>query len=605
MKRKITALLFSFFLLTSLLFADEVVLPTGMMALTGTDVQVTSTDNMNRTKSEKPMVITSSKKIIFTATTAAHGEEIWISDLSLSGTKMIKDINEGTSGVNPKWLTVVGDLVYFVATTDAAGEELWVTDGTEAGTKMIKDIYPGTTGAAPFGLTAFGTKLLFFAMDENSEFLPVVDPTKAEKWLWVTDGTEAGTERIGDTPTKETNYDGWTGNIVKSGNKAFFVGYDLTNNESLWITDGTKAGTKAIKNINPKAATGTFATAPAAIDWITNVNDKWVVFRAETVEEVTGSTAVGSEIWISDGTENGTKWIGLDFAKGEVNGVPRMTQFAVTKSYGDTLFFRADDGIHGVEPCIFDLSKPVAEGVNPRQFSDINHWNNNPTQHSWPSQFTIFKNHLYVQANGGYFLPNSENPTLQRGSGYSLWRSPMSLDTCLYQAQIWNMEIFPGNNHDRSDWFTIVNDKLFFAALNLANNKELWVIESSETAPRLVVDLPANGLPCQLTGIETDLYFVSAGSKVLYKYNTQVTGVEETNMNNELVKIYPNPASQLIRVSTDKSVKQLEAYSLNGNLLKSGHSTSEMNVAEFAKGIYILKISFNNGDIHYSKFSVN
>ena len=605
MRTKLTLLLLLLFVFTTVHKANDVVLPTGMIALTGTDVQVTSTDNLNRTKSEKPMVKTSSKKLIFTATTTAYGEAIWISDLSPAGTKMIKDINVGTLSANPKWLTAVGDLVYFVATTDAAGEELWVTDGTEAGTKMIKDIYPGVTGAAPFGLTAFGTKLLFFAMDEDSEFLPVIDPTKAEKWLWVTDGTDEGTVRIGDTPTKETNYDSWNGNIVKCGNKAFFVGYDLSNNESLWSTDGTKNGTKVVKNINPKAATGTFATAPAAIDWLVNVNDKWVVFRAETVEEVTGTTAVGGEIWVSDGTENGTKWIGFDFAKGEVNGVPRMTQFAVTKSYGDTLFFRADDGIHGVEPCIFDLSKPISEGVNPRQFYDINHWNNNPTLHSWSSQFTIYKNHLYLQANGGYFLPNSENPTLQRGTGYSLWRSPLSLDTCLYQAQIWNMEIFPGNNGDGCNWFTEVNGLLFFAALNMANNKELWVIKDTQIAPELVVDLPANGLPCHLTGIETDLCFVSAGSKVLYKYNTQITGVNETGINKELVKIYPNPTVDLIRVLTDKSIKQLEAYSLNGNLLKSGLSTSEMDVAGFAKGIYILKISFNDGNTHYSKFSVN
>jgi len=605
MKRKITALLLSFSLMTSLLFADEVVLPTGMMALTGSDVQVTSTDNMNRTKSEKPMVKTSSNKLFFTATTTAHGEEIWISDLSLAGTKMIKDINEGTLSANPKWLTVVGDLVYFVATTDAAGEELWVTDGTEAGTKMIKDIYPGVTGAAPFGLTAFGTNLLFFAMDEESEFLPVIDPTKAEKWLWVTDGTEAGTIRIGDTPAKETNIDGMEGQLVKSGNKVFFAGYDLVNNESLWITDGTKTGTKVIKNINPTSTTGTFATGSAAIDWLTNVNDKWVVFRAETVSEITGTTGIGSEIWVSDGTDAGTKWIGIDFAKGEANGVPLSTGFAITKAYGDTLFFRANDGVHGTEPCIFDLSKPVVDGVNPRQFFDINHWGKNPLLHSWPSQYTIYKGHLYMQANGGYFLPNSEAPTQERGTGYSLWRAPLTLDTCLYQAQIWNMEIFPGNNHDRCDWLTVVNDKLFFAALNMANNKELWVIESTETAPRLIVDLPANGLPCQLKSVETDLCFVSAGSKVLYKYNTQITGVKETGMNNELVKIYPNPTIDLVRVLTDKSIKQLDAYSLNGNLLKSEYSTSEISVAGFAKGIYILKISFNDGNIHYSKFSVN
>ncbi|MCK9508186.1 MAG: hypothetical protein M0Q54_07090, partial [Pigmentiphaga sp.] len=512
MKLKITVLFLMFCFITAVIKADDVVLPDGMIALTGEGVQVTAVDNMNISTANKPIAVIN-KKVVFTASTETNGEEIWISDLTVSGTQLIKDINPGAAGSNPKWLTAVGNLVYFVATTDDLGEELWVTDGTADGTRLVKEIYPGTTGASPFGLTAYGDKLMFFAMDEESEFLPVIDPEKAEKWLWITDGTEEGTERIGDTPTKETNYDGQNGRIIVSGNKAFFVGYDIPNNESLWVSDGTKEGTKVIKNINPRAATGIFETASGAVDWMVNVNDKLIVFRAETVSEVTGTTDVGNEIWTSDGTAEGTQWIGFDFAKGEVNGVPRQTQFALTYAYGDTLFFRADDGVHGVEPCVMDISKPYAEGVNPRQFYDINHWNNDPSRPSWPSQFARYKNHVYIQANGGYFLPESENPEQEFGSGQCLWRAPLSLDTILYQKQIWDMEIFPGNSADGCNWFTEVNDMLFFSALNMANNKELWVIKDTDSAPELVVDLPDNGQPCQLSAVGTDLVFVSAGNQ--------------------------------------------------------------------------------------------
>ena len=37
-----------------------------------------------------------------------------------------------------------GYKTYFTAQDAACGEELWVTDGTAAGTKMVKDIYPGS-----------------------------------------------------------------------------------------------------------------------------------------------------------------------------------------------------------------------------------------------------------------------------------------------------------------------------------------------------------------------------------------------------------------------------------------------------------------------------
>ena len=525
--KKLTFFLVGLFLCSFTGIKADVVLPDGMSALTGADVKVTSVDNQNRTKCEKPMVKTGNNKLFFTASTATAGEEIWVSDLTVAGTQMIKDLNVGTDGSNPKWLTAIGNLVYFVATDATSGEELWVTDGTGAGTRMIKDIYTGSVGSSPAGLTALGSKLLFFAMDEISEFTPVIDPSKAEKWLWVTDGTDAGTIRIGDTPTKFTNYDGDAGNIVKCGNNAFFVGYDLTNNESLWITDGTTTGTKVVKNINPRVATGTFATAPAAIDWITNVNDKKVMFRAETVSEVTGTTDVGSEIWLSDGTAAGTNWIGFDFAKGEAGGLPIGTQFATTKAYGDTIFFRASDGIHGVEPCFFDLAKPIVEGINPRQIFDVNHWANTPQYDSWPSQFAKYKTDVYIQANGGYFLPSSQTPTQESGSGYSLWRSPIStLDTCLFAKQVWETDVFPGGGTDNCHWFSEVNGRLFFSAMNQANNQELWVIDNPQTAPVLVADLPSNGLPCQLLGVDNNLYFVSNGSQVLYKYNTVSPGLD-------------------------------------------------------------------------------
>jgi ELWxxDGT repeat protein len=604
MKTKIYAISILLSLGSVFVHAEEV-LPAGMTALTGTDVQVTSVDNMNRTKAEKPIVKTQNNNVFFTATTNANGEEIWVTDGTVPGTKMIKDINAGALSANPKWLTAVGNTVYFVATTATNGEELWMTDGTEAGTKMVKDIYAGSIGSAPFGLTAFNSNVLFFAMDEESEFTPVIDPSKPEKWLWISDGTLAGTKRIANTPTKETNYDGQEGNLVKCGNICFFVGYDLTNNESLWTTDGTNTGTKVVKNINPRAATGTFATASGAIDWLTNINNKKVAFRAETVSEVTGGVDVGSEIWLSDGTAAGTNWIGIDFAKGQVNGLPRGTQFAVTMAYNDTMFFRADDGVHGVEPCVLDISKPILENSNPRQFFDINHWGKNPSYHSWPSQFAKYKGDVYIQANGGYFLPNSATPTQEYASNYSLWRSPLNkLDTCIYQKQIWDMEIFPGNFADGCTWFKEVNGRLFFSAQNAANNKELWVIDNPTTAPKLVMDLPSNGLPCQLTNVNENLFFASAGTKVLYKYIAAITSLKDNKLSKSKLKIYPNPASEILNISSNNEISDIAIVDLMGKQIKSQSFVSNININGLAKGTYILKVKFIDGSVEHEKFSV-
>lgn len=586
----------SIFSLASMLTvsASDVVLPTGMKALTPEGVEVTSVDNVNVTKNKKPVVKTADGKIYFSAKTAEAGDELWVTGRTPETTRMVKDIRPGVDGSNPQFMTAVGNNLYFVAETADSGSELWVTDGTEAGTRMVKDIYPGETSSTPFALTAFGDKVLFFALDEESEFLPIISETGTERWLWASDGTEEGTVRIGDVPTREGNYDGQAGTIVLANGKGYFVGYSIEFNETLWVTDGTREGTKPVKDINPRANDGgTMLTKSAAIDWLTPVNDKWVVFRAETVSEVTGAGDVGSEIWVSDGTAEGTKWIGFDFAKGEVDGLPRGTQFALSYTVDNTLYFRADDGIHGVEPCIFDLSKPIVEGENPRMLIDVNHWGNNPSLHSWPSSFHEYNGHLYMQANGGYFLP--ETGATEYGSGYSLWRVDLATYTNLkYVREFAGMEIYAGNQPDDSQWFTNVGKELYFTAKDNENNQELWCMKTPESVPAKVVDFPENGKPYGLTEVGGYLYFAAEGTKSFYALEVKGgSGLNQTKTNEE-VKIYPVPARDVLNIDGDVQVARI--FDLQGRLLLTQSMSNTIDTSSLSKGSYIIAVELDGGN---------
>jgi ELWxxDGT repeat protein len=358
------------------------------VSITPDGVTVTSIEG--ESNNNKPVVY-SADKIFFSAKTDAAGDELWISDGTMTGTKMVKDIVPGSTGSNPQWMCMVGEKCFFTAVTPDAGTELWVSDGTDGGTYMVKDIYPDTIGSNPFGLQAFGNKVLFFALDAESELLPVVDSSKPERWLWVSDGTADGTIRIGDTPTRETGWDSNHGRFAVIGDKALFVGYSSETNETLWVTDGTKDGTKIVKDINPAPFDGWSKTATANIDWLTAVGNK-AIFRAETVSQVTNDASlgvngdIGSDIWISDGTAEGTKWIGFDFAEGTTGGAPVASGFACTLPLNDHIsLFRANDGVHNVEPCIIDFNKPFVKGVNPKQICDINTYHFPASkQPSWP-----------------------------------------------------------------------------------------------------------------------------------------------------------------------------------------------------------------------------
>jgi ELWxxDGT repeat protein len=85
--------------------------------------------------------------LLFAAKTAANGIELWKSDGTTGGTNLLLDINTGNAGAdssNPANFYIYNGLVLFSATDASHGTEIWKTDGTAAGTVLIKDINPGT-----------------------------------------------------------------------------------------------------------------------------------------------------------------------------------------------------------------------------------------------------------------------------------------------------------------------------------------------------------------------------------------------------------------------------------------------------------------------------
>ena len=79
---------------------------------------------------------------------------------------------------------VAGNYYFFTATTAAEGEELWLTDGTETGTKMVKDIRPGTASAEYANFTEHKGKLYFLLtmVPMVLNFGPQTGLRMAQKW---------------------------------------------------------------------------------------------------------------------------------------------------------------------------------------------------------------------------------------------------------------------------------------------------------------------------------------------------------------------------------------------------------------------------------------
>jgi ELWxxDGT repeat protein len=88
-------------------------------------------------------------KLVFVGDDYIHGSELWISDGTEAGTKLIKDIWPGAVGSMPNGMKVINDIVYFSASDELHGTEIWRTDGTENGTFMVGEVNPGGESSNP------------------------------------------------------------------------------------------------------------------------------------------------------------------------------------------------------------------------------------------------------------------------------------------------------------------------------------------------------------------------------------------------------------------------------------------------------------------------
>lgn len=205
--------------------------------------------------------------------------------------------------------------IYFTGIdfTGATGRELWVTDGTDAGTQMIKDINTGTDNSSPRDLFVFNNNVYFFAKT-NTHGVE----------LWKSDGTSGGTAEVKDiNPGSANSYSANYTGFFANNNILYFDATDGTSGVEIWKTDGTSANTVMLKDINTGAAASNAENFTAL--------GTEVLFSATDVTN-------GTELWKTDGTTAGTVLV-QNIASGANSSSPG--QFVV---FQNKIFFAASSG---------------------------------------------------------------------------------------------------------------------------------------------------------------------------------------------------------------------------------------------------------------------
>jgi len=166
-----------------------------------------------------------------------HGEELWRSDGTALGTYLVRDVCPGSCGAfalaAQGALAAVGTTVFFTAQDDVHGQELWATDGTAGGTRLVADLRPGWPSSMPREFLSAAGQLFFLADDG----------VHGEE-LWRSDGTPQGTYLVRDLAAGPEP--GAIGALEAGPGWLYLAVEGPAERQGLWVSDGTAAGTVRI-----------------------------------------------------------------------------------------------------------------------------------------------------------------------------------------------------------------------------------------------------------------------------------------------------------------------------------------------------------------------
>ncbi|MBL1173643.1 beta strand repeat-containing protein [Pantanalinema sp. GBBB05] len=401
--------------------------------------------NASGTNSANPTnLVAVGSQIYFAANDGFNGVELWRSDGAAITTTQVANINSTPtpgSSASPANLTVIGNTLYFTANDGVNGIELWKTDLGSNTTTLVSNIRPGIASSTPTNLVNFNGQLFFRADDGSGSA------------LWRSDGTSAGTVKVGSGFTQP-------GNLTVAGATLYFTG---GNGTQVWKTNGTTAGTVLISDLG----TGAGITNLVAIE--------------NTLFFTASDATNGVELWRSDGVTstrisdintgtananptnlvnlNGTLYFfatsGTTFGlyRSSIDGTVSLVQALPSANLqpasltvvGSTLFFVVDAGTSG-NP---NQQLWSSNGTTATLVRDLN-----PAGSDAPTSLTNFNGTLFFTATDG--------------TGTKLWRSD---GTALGTVAVSNAFVGSGPTN-----LTPVGNRLYFSANDGSTGIELWAL---------------------------------------------------------------------------------------------------------------------------------
>jgi ELWxxDGT repeat protein len=477
---------------------------------TGVIEEISLTPGMIKNLNRNSKVLTKLKvgnKLFFTGFTDDTGEELWVTDATVTGTRLVKDIKPGPAGSLIGNFFAFNGVLYFEADDGVHGSELWRSDGTPAGTYLVSDSLPDGKNGYFYPHLIFNNALFFSVSTSESTsdprlqiwkmtadeqvspfFTPNSDPSatgSAQKktgtmlalngslyfegrlttcgglcptyGLYKSDGTVVGTQLLKDSSGGSAIHNiEW---MDACGGKIYFGTYTsaANSNDQLWMSDGTAAGTGILKNIG--------GANSADVGPLGCINGR-LIFEAV-------SPGIGYEPWVSDGTAAGTNLLkDIEPGAGSFKSLLALNSSLIRVNMPGGVLFSAYESTHGQELWFTDgtpagtiLLKDIVPGLN----STL--WDARPGQTLKPNSWTLFNNEVYFYAEAD-------------GVGFELWKTN-GTPTGTVRVK----DIYPGGASSYPHGFIEFNGRLVFAGRDDIHGQELWSTDGTESGTNVFLEL--------------------------------------------------------------------------------------------------------------------
>lgn len=421
---------------------------------------------------------------ISTDPTQNTGSELWVSDGTAAGTKLLKDIYTGAISSVPNGFTLLSPgKAIFQANNATSGQEVWITDGTAAGTILLKDINPDTGYSSPIGFTPIVIKTIENGV-EVPHYFAIFQANNGSNGfeLWITDGTKDGTKELNNIYGGATSSYPYEFTSLGDGKFVFYANDSSDGQELRYVTinsDGTLNSSKTLTIVSDF-----YDSTPRGL---TLLNTNTVLFSADDSTpfvNVDGKLerGVNREPWKID--------FSVSSSPSKISEIRSTTTFGVDHTYTDaetgkttTITAPTSSSLQGGSD---------GSGSNPKEFTPLGNG-----RAVFSADSTVSAGVQHTDALKTTALPAV---TEYIGNGRELWitdgNSAWSID--IYGDPQSSFTTAPDgdtykstlpNSSNPSGFILIDNGKVLFSANNGSNGRELWFTDGTEVGTYLLKDI--------------------------------------------------------------------------------------------------------------------